>query len=325
MTEVVHVGIVTYNSVADLPACFAGLAAQTYPALVISVLDNASQDGSANWVRQHAPHARLVLSAANLGYGRGHNRLLAEQPGAAYYMPLNPDARLTPGYIEALVNTLQTTGAGWGTGRLLLDDQHFYSVGHGLRRDGYAFNIGYGLRDEGQFDTPREVFGAPGAAPLYTRAMIDALAPDGELFDSDMFMYGEDSDLDWRARRAGWRCWYAPAAVAYHRGSHAQGALRVQALGNRYLSVLKNAYPRDLLAYNLPLIVFHASLRLLVSPRLGLRLITQLLRLGGKMFRKRRAPQLARAEMLGWFGWSGVQPTDQPLTWRERLAAYRRR
>ena len=325
MTALVHVGIVTYNSVDDLPACFAGLAAQTYPALAISVLDNASQDGSVNWVRQHAPHARLVLSAENLGYGRGHNRLLAEQPGAAYYMPLNPDVRLTPGYIEALVNMLQTTGAGWGTGKLLRDEQHFYSVGHGLRRDGYAFNIGYGLRDEGQFAIPREIFGAPGAAPVYTRAMIDALAPGGELFDSDMFMYGEDSDLDWRARRVGWRCWYAPTAVAYHRGSDAQGALRVQALGNRYLSVLKNAYPRDLLTYNLPLIAFHALLRLLVSPRLGLQLITQLLRLGRRMLRKRRAPQLERAEMLVWLRWSGKQPTNQPLTWCERLAAYARR
>ncbi len=323
MSDLVHIGIVTYNSSGDLPACFAALNAQTYPTLAITVLDNASQDDSVDWVRNHAAHARLIMSAENLGFGRGHNRILAENPNAAYYLPLNPDVRLTPRYIEALVNMLRATGAGWGTGKLLLEDgQHIYSVGHGLRRDGYAINIGYGLPDSGQFDQPREVFGAPGAAPLYTRALITALALDGELFDSDLFMYGEDSDLDWRARRAGWRCWYTPAAVAYHRGSHAQGWLQVQAIGNRYLSVVKNAFLFDLFIYNLPLIAAHCLLRLLFKPRSGLQLMKQLVQSALKMRNKRYIPQLSRTEMLSWYRWSGKQLTQQPVSWRGRLAAF---
>lgn len=326
MTGLVHVGIVTYNSAADLPACFAGLAAQTYPHIAVTVLDNCSQDESAAWVRLNAPHARLIVNAENAGFARAHNHILAQRPDAAYYMALNPDVRLQPGYIAGVIEALDSTGAGWGTGKLLLDEGgQLYSVGHGLRRDGYALNIGYGLPDDGRFDNPREVFGAPGAAAVYTRALIEHVAPEGELFDAHMFMYAEDSDLDWRARRLGWRCWYTPAALAYHRGSQARGRLQVQAIGNRYLSVSKNAYLYDLLTYNLPLITLHCLLRLVFSPALGLRLINQLVQLILVMWRKRRTPVISRAALHQWFRWSSQQPTAQPVGWQARFAAFLRR
>ena len=320
MADFVHIGIVTYNSRDDLPACFAALAQQTYPNLRLTVLDNASQDGSAEWVAAQIPQAKLIRSNVNLGFARGHNRILSEQPEAAYYMALNPDVRLEPGYIAALVACLESTGAGWGTGKLLsADGSRIYSVGHGLYRGGYAVNIGYGLADNGQFEQMREVFGAPGAAPLYSRVLLADLTHHGEFFDADMFMYGEDTDVDWRARRAGWRCWYTPHAVAYHRGSAAQGRLRMQAVGNRYLSVLKNADPWDLWTYNLPLMLLHGLVRLVVSPVLGVSLIKQLTGKAARMLSKRRPTRVPPAEMRDWFRWSQEQPTGQPRSWAQRL------
>lgn len=323
MSGLVHIGIVTYNSLDDLPACFAALSAQTYPQLAVTVLDNASQDASAAWVEANAPHAHLIRSAENLGFGRAHNRILSMQPTAAYYLPLNPDVRLQPGYIAQLVQALQANNAQWGTGKLLMAaGERLYSVGHALRRDGYALNIGYGLPDSSQFDQPREVFGAPGAAPLYSRALIADIAPDGELFDPVMFMYAEDSDVDWRARRAGWRCYYTPSALAYHRGSHAQGWLRVQALGNRYLSVMKNAYRQDLLLYNLPVLMAHCLLRLLLTPREGAQLVKQLIQRIPNSLAKRQPPRLTRREMHVWFAWSRVQPCTQPQSLRGRFSSF---
>jgi GT2 family glycosyltransferase len=327
----VHVGIVTYNSRADLPACFAGLAAQTYPALTITVLDNASSDGSAAWVEAYAPGARLIVSAENTGFAGGHNRILAvcaPRPGD-FYLTLNPDVVMAPSYIAALVAVCAETGAGWATGKLLLlGDAHppkLYSAGHAMRRDGYAFNIGYGLPDDGRFDSPREVFGAPGAAALISRALIDSIAPDRALFDPDLFLYGEDTDLDWRARRQGWRCWYTPAAVATHRGSRTGETMRRLALANRYLSVIKNASLIDLLTFNLPLIVLHVVARLILTPRHGVALAARLARLGPIMWRRRTRPTYPRAALLGWFRRSLTEPTGQPVTWRARMAdAWRR-
>jgi hypothetical protein len=127
------------------------------------------------------------------------------------------------------------------------------------------YDRGQGEVDRGQYDDQSYVFGACGAAALYRRAMLDDLALGGEYFDEDFFAYYEDADLAWRAQLRGWRCIYAPRAVA----THARGwgdALRKKghaakdgrgprlALRNRYLMAIKNDAWRYLLA-DLPLIL----------------------------------------------------------------------
>lgn len=329
-TPCVYVGIVTYNSLADLPICLHGLAAQTYANIRILILDNASTDQTVSWLHQQGPHIPLLLNEQNAGFARAHNQIVAHCAPASheFYMPLNPDVELTPGYITTLVNLLQQTKGGWGTGKLLLLDDTgshqniIYSVGHGLLRGGYTFNIGYLMKDDGQFDSAREVFGAPGAAPLISGQLITAVAPDGNLFDPDMFFYGEDTDLDWRARRQDWRCWYTPHAVAYHRGSRPSDSQRDGALINRYLSVIKNAYLIDLITYNLPLMTVHCLIRLFITPRSGLRIVYQLLRVGPKMGRKRQKSAVNRDVLNTWFRWSAAQPTAQPLTGMSRLRTF---
>lgn len=328
----VYVGIVSYNSRADLPNCLAGLAAQTYPDVSIWVLDNASEDGSADWLGEHAPHVKLIRSPQNLGFGRGHNQILAAcrlQPDD-FYLALNPDVSLEPNYIAALVAGLGEFGADWGTGKLKLAEsqssapERLYSLGHALRRDGYGINIGFGCVDDGNFDKPQEVFGAPAAAALYRAGMVvKLLAGQGAFFDADMFMYGEDTDLDWRARRLGLRCWSIPAASAAHRGSSPGAELRAEALTNRYLSVLKNACWLDLLTYNLPLILLHVAARLILSPKFGLKIALGLLRRAPKMLAKRARPFVKRQDMLAWFSWSAAQPSAQPSNFTARLKHFK--
>ena len=64
-----------------------------------------------------------------------------------------------------------------------------------------------------------EVFGASACVALYRRAMLDAIGG----FDASFFAFGEDADVAWRARTAGWSCLYVPASVAYHHGSATAG------------------------------------------------------------------------------------------------------
>ncbi len=66
--------------------------------------------------------------------------------------------------------------------------------------------------DSPDFDEPYEVFALKGAAVLYRRTMLEAL----NYLDDGIFMYYEDADLAWRARRRGWRFWYEPASVVRH-------------------------------------------------------------------------------------------------------------
>lgn len=316
----IYVGIVTYNSIADLPGCLAGLRAQTCSGMQVLALDNASPDGSASWLQEYAPEVRLTHGTENIGYGRAHNRLIQEadlRPGD-YYMALNPDAELQPEYVSAIVRQLdEKSEFGWGVGKLLMKDEAaqptglVYSMGHGLLKSGFAFNIGYGLPEDDLVTGSREVFGAPGAAVVYKADLIRDLSDDGAFFDPAMFLYAEDSDVDWRARRLGWRCWYVEGAAGYHRGSNPGGVLKMTSISNRYLSVLKNAALFDLLTYNLPLIAGHCLLRLVISPRLGMVLTAGLLRRGSSGLRRRKRARLSRAQMTEWFRWSAKQPTLQ--------------
>jgi GT2 family glycosyltransferase len=331
----VHVGIVLYNSLDDLPACVAAVRAQTYSDVSIWALDNASPNGDAAWMREHAPDVRVIASAVNLGYGKGHNAIIrACQPGADdAYLALNPDARLEPDYIALLAAALKSgDDVGWATGKLRLADAAgaptglLYSAGHGLLANGYAFNIGHRLPDAPPFDADREVFGAPGAAALYKGALIADVSADGAFFDPDYFMYSEDVDVDWRARRRGWRCLYVADAAALHRGSHpgANSPMNIHIIGNRYLSAIKNAALRDLIFYNLPFMAAHCAARTLKTPGFGLKLTAHILRGAPKMLRKRRRPTMARSAMRAWFDWSARQPTTQ-IHWTQRRQPSTRR
>jgi hypothetical protein len=133
------------------------------------------------------------------------------------------------------------------------------STGLFIDRRRRPYDRGQGEADEGQYDTQVELFGACGAAALYRRTMLEDLSPDGEYYDQDFFAYYEDADLSWRAQLRGWRCVYAPRAVATHtrgwgdalrkrghaaKNTHTPGGRPVDgprlALRNRYLMTIKN-------------------------------------------------------------------------------------
>lgn len=329
----IHVGIVTYNSIADIDQCLGGVEGQSDVDLRVHILDNGSVDGTREWLYQHSGDADLIMSARNLGFGSGHNRIIEElhiDPGD-WYMTLNPDVRLLPNYVGRLRDALATEGAGWGTGKLRLmgpDDTDLgkiYSVGHALLRNGYPFNIGFGMVDEGQFEDRREVFGAPGAAAMMSAAFVEALSVHGGLFDDRMFLYGEDIDLDWRAQRAGWTCLYEPQAIALHRGSTASRELQAQAISNRYISVIKNADPWDLIAFNIPFALLHILVRLLISPASGWTIFRQVAASMRSVGGKRSSRLVPRSRMRRWFSWSQEQPTAQPRSIVERALALARR
>lgn len=323
----VYVGIVTYNSVHDLPGCFASLRAQTYPTVRITVLDNQSTDESVPWVRSHAPDAAILESGENLGFGRGHNAILRalKLHDGDFYLPLNPDAQLEPDYIARLVEASAAHGAGWLIGKLLLanDDGSLtgliYSAGQGIRRDGHVINVGQQLADDGSFDESREIMLASGAAMLLRAELIRDLAPSGDLFEPVFFMYGEDIDLGWRARLAGWRCWYEASVSASHRGGSQSPQMRAQAQANLYLSALRNAYAVDLLTTIIPLMLLSLAARCVLSPRQGFATLRLTARHAVTMLRRRTPAKISRADMLVWHRWSAAQPTAQALALSQRI------
>lgn len=333
----VTVGIVNFNGRNYLPGCLESLAGQAGVELEIIVLDNASTDTSCEWLAESWPDIRVIRNDQNRGFGAGHNQLI-QQTAGAYYLALNPDVVLKPDFIRHLVNQGSIDpDCGWACGKLLLADSedgptpHIYSVGHAMLQDGYAFNIGQGEADQGQFDAPREVFGANGAAVLYKRTLLaDMQKHSGEAFDETMLHYFEDTDLDWRARLLGWRCCYVPQAVAYHKGDYTESRndlrLAARGLGNRYLSAFKNSFTRDLLLRLIPLFTLHCALRIVANPPAGAIMLGQVSRHLRHIYQRRRLMaknrRLNRDEMRRWFEWSREQQRAQPVGFRDRLRRF---
>jgi N-acetylglucosaminyl-diphospho-decaprenol L-rhamnosyltransferase len=328
MTRVV-VGIVTYNSATHWPACWRALQAQTstIPSLQldIRVYDNASTDSTVAEIRRFAPDLPLSLSSINRGYGTGHNALIAaaDLQDGDFYLALNPDAILQEGYIDHLIDVLQNDAqAGWATGVLYRPDGCLYSLGHALQGDGYAFNIGQGMPIEAQWSSPTEVFGASGAAELIKAALLRDL---GTAFDETFFVYNEDVDFDWRARRRGWCCWCVPDAKAIHDGSHADREGQARAVVNHWLMILKNATTWDVLVYHAPLWIAHVLLRVCITPHWGVWMLKRFFRLLPHAWQSRRAdpPPFTDKEMAKWFAWARKQPTHQPQSYWQRWRALR--
>ena len=271
MSEVRHapvaVVIVAWNSARWLPGCLDSLRALARPPVEVVVVDSGSTDGAAALVRGRYPEVRLMECARNVGFCRGNN-LGIRASAAPLVLVLNPDTELEPGFLEELLPAFDDPKVGLAAGKLLRFDRvTLDTAGQLLSRARRPRDRGYGERDVGQYDRDENVFGACGAAALYRRLMLEQLADeDGGYFDERFFAFGEDLDLAWRARRAGWVAVYRHRARGYHaRGGSADRApwlrrripllgrspeIRFHAVKNRYLAILRNdsmaAYLRDL-------------------------------------------------------------------------------
>jgi GT2 family glycosyltransferase len=238
--------IPNWNGAHHLPVCLDALRAQTYPDSEVVLVDNGSTDGSQALVTKQYPEVRLLALRHNLGLTGGNNAGFRAAQGDIL-ISLNNDTEVHPRFVEALVNALmEHPEAGMAATKMLLFDRrdHIHSAGDGYGMNGIPFNRGVWQRDEGQFDEPGWIFGGCGGAVAYQRAMLD----DVGLFDESFFMYCEDVDLNWRAQLAGWRCWYTPESVIYHKlSATGGGSIASYYTGRNTLWVIAKNYPAALL------------------------------------------------------------------------------
>lgn len=245
MPPLVSVLIVNYNGAAHLPACLDALAEQTLPRdrFEVIVLDNASSDGSVGMVRQRFPSVRLVESVRNLGFAEGNN-VAATQAAGEFLALLNPDTIPDPFWLEESLRAAGEHPGAWVAAKLVLADapDHLNSAGLFVTRDGRGADRGFGQLDDGRYEAGGEVFAGCAAALLIPRET--ATDP---LFDPSYFLYCEDLDACWRARKRGVKIVLAPRAVVLHAVGGSAGdrspvfAFHVER--NRALTMLRHADP----------------------------------------------------------------------------------
>lgn len=192
----------------------------------ITVVDNASSDGSPRTVGEILPHARLVANPVNLGFARGANQGL-RHGRSPFVLLLNADVSFEPEALAALLSFAERHEKALLTvPRLRHPDgspqascRSFYDLTVVLLRRtplGRLRPDHPALRRHLQLDAdpslPRPVDWAMGAAWLLRRSAIEKVG----LLDERYFLYLEDVDYCWRIRRAGGEVWYAPQSVMTH-------------------------------------------------------------------------------------------------------------
>lgn len=240
----ISVIIVNHNGREDLERCLHSLRDACGTRTEIIVVDNASTDGSAEYLDRLFTEVRLIRSRVNMGFGAGNN-LGARIAKGQYLAFLNPDTLVEPGWLAALLDALQSDDqVGLVTSRILLlqDPGRVNACGNEIHLSGLTLCRGMNARRE-QYDQPAEVGAVSGAAFLIRRDVFEVLGG----FDEDFHLYVEDTDLSWRARLAGYRCLYIPDSVVYHDYTLRFGPLKTfYQERNRYLMLLKNMRWRTL-------------------------------------------------------------------------------
>jgi GT2 family glycosyltransferase len=223
----VSVVVPNWNGSSYLPACLESLRRQAYRERDVILVDNGSSDDSVQLVRRRFPETRIVCLPENLGFARAVNAGIEAATGE-YVAFLNNDAEAAPGWLEELVACMERHPAAAAVSSKMLqrqDPRLLDDAGDMMTRYLRAYPRGRGEEDSGQYDEEMEVFAASGGASLWRAKVVRELG----LFDEDLFAYYEDVDLSFRARLAGYECWYAPRAVVLHEGG-ASSAERVTSM-----------------------------------------------------------------------------------------------
>ena len=218
--------ILNWNGLDFLTKFLEGVVRMTPQASVI-VADNGSDDASLEWIAENftSEQVRVIALDKNYGFTGGYNRALAALEGEFdYFLLLNSDIEVTPGWLEPLVEFMDShpeCGACAPKIRSWHDRdcfEHAGAAGGYLDRFFFPYCRGRVMdhveKDYGQYDDPDRCFWVSGAAFMVRSSLWKKLGG----LDESFFAHMEEIDFCWRARLQGWQVWSVPSSVIYHVG-----------------------------------------------------------------------------------------------------------
>jgi len=214
--------ILNYNGEKLLQQFLPSVIQYSNNALVV-VADNGSTDQSVHILETQFSSVVLIKLDKNYGFCGGYNRAL-KQVEAQYYVLLNSDVEVTPGWLRPLEDLLDSNLSIAALQPKILSysqKDHFEYAGAGggfIDSLGYPFCRGrlfdYTEKDEGQYNDIREVFWATGACLMIRSRVYHELGG----LDEDFFAHMEEIDLCWRIKRSGGTVYYCGQSHVYHVG-----------------------------------------------------------------------------------------------------------
>lgn len=226
----VAVVIVNWNGLKFLENCLTSIFDQSYQNFDVYFVDNGSNDGSVNFVKEKFSKAKVIELKKNTGFAHANNvaiNMALKDSQTTYILTLNNDTKTDKNFVSNLVHTMDTNPR---IGSVAPKIKFFYEqnlidcVGLVIGADGSGMNRGFKEIDNGQYDKTEDVFGACAGAALYRRTALENVSYNDEFFDDSFFAYYEDLDLAWRLRLMNWESSTCPEAVVLHIHSGTAGS-----------------------------------------------------------------------------------------------------
>ena len=261
--------IPNYNGKHFMKQCLDSINIQKCSVEVI-VVDNASTDGSQDYIKTSYPGVDLIENKENLGFAAAVNQGIKAST-ADFVFLMNNDVVLELDCIKNLLNCIDGDEKIFAVSSKMLqynDKSVIDDAGDEYTILGWTKKVGNGESAD-RFNSAREIFSACAGAALYRRKIFDIIG----FFDENFFAYMEDVDISYRARIYGYICMYCPQAVVYHVGSATSGSkynsfkISLAARNNVYVPYKNMPLPQ--LAVNIIFLLIGFSIKYIFFQRKG--------------------------------------------------------
>jgi len=241
----VAVVVVSYNTRELLLKCVSSVfESTTGRSIELVIVDNASEDGSYDAVRNAYPEATTIRNNTNLGFGAACNQGI-RATRSDFILLLNSDARLTPQAYQSLCDCLEQNRRCGAAGCRLVDPAGVEVINTrnfltGLNQAFELAGITFASGRLGRTRLPNpngdlvdcSVDWIEGACLMLRRSALD----ESGLFDEQFFMYSEDEDLCLRLRKRGWLVCFCGGGTAVHHGAGSSRQRKNEMLRHFYQS-----------------------------------------------------------------------------------------
>ncbi len=252
----ISVIIPNFNGLEHLKICYDSLLDQSYKEFKIILVDNNSADDSVNFTANNYPDVKIVRLNSNTGFAKAVNEGIRNSD-TDYILLLNNDTECDRNFLQEMINGLKDESTGSVACKMLnyYDRKIIDDAGDFIKSKGSPYARGFGETDKGQYDKEEFIFGACAGAALYRTEVFEKTG----YFDEDFFAYYEDVDLSFRMQLAGYKCFYNPKAVCFHkRGatSGSQSGFQTMLCEKNLIALRLKNYPMSLLIKNLPFFAY---------------------------------------------------------------------
>jgi len=214
--------ILSYNGKPLLEEAIESYLDNDYKHFEVVVIDNGSTDGTKEYVEKNWPGVKLLRTEVNLKYSGGFNfglQYAFEEQNADYVLITNNDVKADSRTISALVEAAQKAdNIGFVTGKVYYYDQPLVLQTVGKSADPVYWrggHIGNKVEDHGQFDREGELAWCDDIFWLVKRELYEKTGG----YDTEFQFQAEDFDWQVRAKKAGYKIFYAPKAKIWHKES----------------------------------------------------------------------------------------------------------